>query len=129
MTSWTSRLAALSAVALMGVSVAPASAQPGKEKREERREVAAPGPDLEHLVVAPRGQERQEVGLQRRLGRRLSVPDRDRRVLVRAGPYSFGNEEMSGHPVEELENLQIVDPVLPDLFDQLPPVPDETHVV
>ena len=79
--------------------------------------------------MRPGPQERQVVGLQRRLGRGLLVADRDRRVLVGAWQDALRQEEVAGHPVEELEQLQVLDAVRPDVLDELAPVPDEARIV
>jgi hypothetical protein len=58
----------------------------------------------------------------------LPEADRDRGVLVGARLHTVGQKDVTGHSIEELEDLEVVDAASADVLDELSAISGEADV-
>src|SRR4029077_606362 len=80
---------------------------------------------LEHPLPAPEPQGLEIAGLGVRLRDGLSLPDRQRGILVRAVPHRVGYEQMARRFGERLEDGQVADSLRAQRLDQPRPIARE----
>src|SRR5688500_4263829 len=95
------------------------------EMRQKHGLITGSGSHLEHFLMSLELQQLEVSRMDGRLGDRLAVPDRQRRILVRAMPNPRGDEQVARGRFDGAQDREIRDPLLAQRLDQPTPRPAE----